>query len=121
MRLTYIEIKEGEKHPMCFSLLATERIVDEFGGLDEMTRAITQEGDVVGRIRAIDKILEILLDAGRKYCEEMGFELPPKIRCRPGDLIDVTDGEAINKIFETMQNDTRREVEAKNADPTPAG
>lgn len=121
MRLTYIELKEGERHPMCFSLSATERIVDEFGGLDEMTQAITQEGDLVGKIRAINTMLEILLDAGRRYCGEMGIEMPPKIKCRPGDLIDITDGAAIGKIFETMQNDSHREVEAKNAGPTPEG
>lgn len=117
MKLSYIELKKGERHPLCFSLSATEAIVDEFGSLEKMTDALTG-GDTLTQIKAIDKTLAILLDAGQKYCAEMGIETPPALKCRPADLIDVTDPTAITAIFDTINNDTKREVEAKNAEPT---
>lgn len=118
MRLKYIELKPGERHPLCFSLAATEAIVDEFGGLEAMTESITSENTLV-KIKAVDKVIGILLDAGRKYCAEMGIDMPPKIKCRPADLIDITDPSAVAAIFSTIENDTNREIEAKNAEPTP--
>ena len=120
MKVSYIELA-GEKHPMCFSLSATEDIIETFGSVDAMSDAVTG-GDLLTQLRAVDKTLEILLRAGRAYCTAMGEQLPAPLRCRPADLIDVTSGEAVRAIFETMRHDSAREVEtaSKNAEPTQA-
>ena len=49
-----------------------------------------------------------------------GGELPTELPCRPADLIDVTDGEAVKAIFTAISADTARTVEtkAKNAGAT---
>ena len=111
MKLQHIELKPGELHPLCFSLSATEEIIDAFGSLESMQDAVIS-GDTMRKIKAIDTVLSILLRAGRRYCKEMGVEMPPEIRCRPGDLIDVTDPKAITAIFETIRADSEREIEA---------
>lgn len=112
MRLKYIELA-GEKHPMCFSLSAVEQICDEFGSMDGMTNSLASD-DVLAKLKATDRVLDIMLSAGRKYCEVMKIDLPAPLPCRPADLIDVTDPSAIQAIFETIKNDNEREVEAKD-------
>ena len=119
MKVSYIELL-GEKHPLCFSLSATEEIVEEFGGTEQMTDAITS-GDTVSQLRAVDKVLDILLRAGRRYCEAAGIEMPAKaLRCRPADVMDVTDPSAVQAIFSTISADSARTITAtpKNAEPT---
>ena len=111
MKLSYVQLG-GEKHPVCFSLSAIEAIEEEFGSLDEM-----REGLSKGSIKAINSVLEIMLDAGRAYCVGMGMEVPTKLKCRPSDLIDVTDSEVVHEIFAAISGDSERavEVRSKNA------
>lgn len=120
MRVSYIELC-GEKHPLCFSLSATEDIIEEFGSVEAMGDIITGN-DMLPRIRAVDTVLTILLRAGRAYCSAMGMEMPAPLRCRPADVIDITSGDAVSAIFDTMKKDGERSVEAvsKNAEPTQA-
>ena len=40
MKVTYIELL-GERHPLCFSLAASEALDESFGGLDRMTQALS--------------------------------------------------------------------------------
>lgn len=119
MRISYIELKAGEKHPMCFSLSAVEALTDEFGDLENMRKAIAENGNMAEQIKATNKVLEVLLDAGRKYCKEMGIDLPPAIKCRPADLIDITDPSAVQAIFSTISTNSEREVEAKSKKQAP--
>lgn len=107
MKVSYIELA-NEKHPVCFSLSAIEDIEDAFGSLDGMRKELE-----AGKVKAINKVLEIMLASGRAYCEGMGIECPPKLPCRPGDLIDVRDGSVVTEIFSAMSGDTERTVEAK--------
>jgi len=118
MKLSYIELA-GAKHPLCFSLSATEEICEAFGDTSSMADAITAGSDI-DKIKAIDKVLTILLAAGRRYCETVGMELPPALKGRPADVIDISDPSAVNAIFSTLQKDTERTIEAKskNAAPT---
>lgn len=119
MKLSYIALREGEKHPLCFSLSAMEHVVEEFGDIESMFSKM-QSDNMGERIHTITTLLNILIDSGRKYCDLMGIEMPPPIRGNVGDLIDVTDADAIRAIFNVITNDTQRTVEAKskNADPT---
>ena len=118
MKISYIELAGG-KHPLCFSLSATEEICNAFGDTDKMADAITKGSDAE-KIKAIDKVLTILLAAGRRYCEAVGMELPPAIKGRPADVIDITSSTAIEAIFDTLKADTERTVvaQSKNGEPT---
>lgn len=110
MKLGHINLA-GEEHPVCFSLSAIEDIEDEFGSLDAMREKLTS-----GSTKAINRVLEIMLRAGRAYCVGMGIDCPPALKCRPGDLIDVRDGGIIRDIFAVISGDSERtvEVQAKN-------
>ena len=108
MKLSYVQLG-GEKHPACFSLSAIEAIEDEFGSLDKMREDLAS-----GSIKAINSVLEIMLDAGRAYCTGMGMDLPPKLKCRPADLIDVTDTEVVHDIFAVISGDSERSVEVRS-------
>lgn len=119
MRVSYIELL-GEKHPMCFSLSASEELSSEFGGLEKMQNALESK-DIAQVASAVDKVLVCLLKAGRIYVGATGGELPAELTCRPADLIDVTDGEAVKAIFTAISADTTRTVETKqkNGKATP--
>lgn len=111
MRISYIELA-GERHPLCFSLTAIESISEEWGDMDGMSKAISDTENLAGKLNAINRLLEILIAAGRRYGEMVGMELPPPLKCRPGDLIDITDSDAISNIFAAITNDSKRDVEA---------
>lgn len=118
MKVTYVEFL-GQKHPLCFSLAASEKILEEFGSMEAMSHAVTGQ-DVVRKVHAIDQVLQILMQAGRIYVSACGEELPPELPCRPADLIDVTDPKAVTAIFAAVRSDTERtvEAEAKNGEAT---
>ena len=108
MKISHIDLGDGEKRPVCFSLSAIEAIEDEFGGLEAM-----QKGLVAGKVKIINKVLEIMLDAGQKYCAAMGIECPQPLKGRPGDLIDVRDSSVVSAIFDAIRGDSERAVEVK--------
>lgn len=110
MRISYIELAR-ERHPLCFSLSAIEEISSEWGDISGMSKAISDESNLSAKLKAINKLLEILIAAGRRYGETVGMELPPKLKCRPGDLIDITDSDALGTIFAAITNDAERDVE----------
>lgn len=118
MKVGYIELA-GEKHPLCFSLSATEEICEQFGDLSGMAKALDSE-ELVPRIHAIDSVLTILMKAGRNYCDVMGQELPPPLPCRLADVLGVFDKDAIAAIRETIDSGKARTVEAQPKKDEPA-
>ena len=108
MKLSYIQLGDGEKRPVCFSLSAIEDIQDAFGDLDGM-----RDGIKSGSVKAINTVLEIIIRAGAAYCKGMGIDCPPPLKCRPADLIDATDSSIVSQIFDAMVNDAEREVETQ--------
>lgn len=118
MKLSYIELL-GEKHPMCFSLAATEALTDEFGSLDAMQDALTCN-DIGVVVRSVDKVLSILMKAGRIYAGAIGEPLPPALPGRPVDFIEAVDKNTVRKIFEAMAGDSKQTIQAvsKNAEAT---
>ena len=119
MKLSYVEFL-GQKHPICFSLAASEELVEAFGSMEDFADALDGK-DLAQTARAVDKTFQILLKAGRIYASAIGEELPPELPCRPADLIDVRDKDAISSIFEAVQADTKRtvETESKNGEAAP--
>lgn len=111
MRVNYIELL-GEKHPLCFSLAASEELSEQFGDLNKMSGELTSK-DAKRVAQAVDKVLNALLKAGRIYASAMGHELPKPIPCRPADLLDVRDSNSMKVIMEAMTADTKREVQTE--------
>lgn len=112
MKVNYVELA-GEKRPICFSVSAAEDIAEAFGGMDAMSKGL-----IKGDVKSISKVLEILLEAGQKYCAAMEIDCPAPLKCRPADILDINEAsEIVNSIFETIKNDTERtvEVRSKNA------
>ena len=118
MKVSYVEFL-GQKHPLCFSLAASEKILEEFKSLGAMSDAITGD-DLVKKVYALDRVLQILMKAGRIYLSACGEDLPPELPCRPADLIDVRDPKATQAIFDVMRSDTERTVEAEGKNGKPA-
>lgn len=110
MKLTYITLR-GEQHPLCYNLYAIERMCDEFGGLDEMSDAVSSD-NTGEQIRAVGKVLKILLDGGRAYCAEMAIDMPPAI-ANPSAVIDASSPEAIKAIFSAINGDKETEIEVQ--------
>ena len=119
MKVSYVEFL-GQKHPICFSLAASEQLVEAFGSMEQFANEL-DGGDLAKTARAVDITFQILLKAGRVYASAIGEELPPELPCRPADLIDVRDKSAIAAIFAAIRSDTSRtvEVEPKNGEATP--
>lgn len=118
MKVTYIELL-GKHHPLCFSLAASEKLDEIFGGLECMQEELAC-GEVHRVAKAADTILQVLMHAGRIYLSACGEPLPDPIPCRPADLIDITDKASISAIWSAIKNDTAQEVqtEQKNAEAT---
>ena len=118
MRVSTIELL-GKTYPLCFSLTAATEMEEAFGGLDKLSERMAG-GSLAQRAGAINTALEILLKAGRVYAAASGMEVPETLPCAPADLIDVTDGMAVQAIFTTISGDVEREVETveKNGEAT---
>ena len=108
MKISYVQLG-GEKRPVCFSLSAIEDIEDEFGSLNKMREQLS-----AGKVKAINKVLEIMLNAGRIYAETIGEECPPPLKCKPSDLIGTDDINIVSEIFAAIGDGTERKVEAKS-------
>lgn len=119
MRVSYVELL-GEKHPLCFSLAASEELSEKFGSLEKMQKEMGSK-DISKIAKAFDTILTVLLKAGRIYVSATGGGLPKELPCRPSDVIDVTDKDAVTAIFTAIYSDSARTVETKtkNAGATP--
>lgn len=108
MKISYIELL-GEKHPLCFSLSAVEKLTDEFGSLEEMQKKLSENS-----IKATVKVLDVLLEAGRKYCEITHTDCPAPLPCSAADVIDLSDPDAVKTVFSAMSQEREVEVAEKN-------
>lgn len=121
MERQYIELL-GEKHPLCFSMSAAQRLTERFGSLDEMGAQLGSE-DASIRRDAINDALEELMQAGRVYAKALGEPLPPQLPCKPADVLPPQTAPVLALILRTMRGDSQRDVEAegsvKNVEATP--
>lgn len=113
MKVNYIELA-GRKYPMVLSLSAIQRIEEEFGSMEGMSEALTyhEETGLTAVIQAVETVLGIFLDAGRKYVSAIGEEVPPPLPCRITDVLDMDAMSARDLIGGVIDSGTRREVEA---------
>lgn len=118
MKISYFEAL-GVKYPLCFSMAASAKLADAFDGLDKMQETLTSK-DVSTMAKALDTILNTLMEAGRIYCRMANIECPEPLGCNPSDIIDVSDPAAVSAIIAAMTAGTERDVEvsSKNAETT---
>ena len=117
MTVSYVEFL-GQRHPLCFSLAASEKILEEFKSLENMSDAIAGY-DLVKKGQAVDGGLKIGRKWGRIYLSGGGEDWPPEVPGRPAEGIDVRDPKARQAIFDGIRSDTERtgEAEGKNGEP----
>lgn len=108
MRISYINLL-GKDYPLCFSLAATEKLTEKFGSLEKM-----QEEMSANSVKAIGIVLDILMEAGQRYCKVAGIECPEPLPCRAADIIDLSDPSAVNGIIGAMSAEREVEVAEKN-------
>ena len=111
MSVSYTELAR-KRHPRCCFLTATAALEAAFCDLTKMGESLMQ-GGIRAKMDAFNKVLTILMQAGRVYVHAEGGELPEPLTCAPSDLLDVTSGTAVRAIFSTISGDTTREVEAQ--------
>ena len=113
MKIHYIDLI-GKKYPLVFSATAQENLKNYFGGVDT--------ADSGFGIQNINGALEILLDAGRLYCNLMGIDIPEPLPCKPSDVLDITElTELVTLIKDVITEGQKQEVEVaepKNAEVT---
>lgn len=111
MNIHYIDMMG--KRPLVFNNYAGSRINDEFGSLEKLGDTMAEKP-----FETLNRLLIILLDAGRRYAEIMKLDIPEPLACEPGDLIDVSNQEeflAINKLCRDVLTGEREvEVTEKN-------
>ena len=118
MKITYIELL-GKKYPLCFSLAASGKLSEAFGDLNKMQEKLSG-GNVADIAKTVDTMLDILMDAGRKYCKIAGMDAPEALKCNPSDLIDLSDPTALTAIFSAISAGNEREVEVSESKNTEA-
>lgn len=118
MKLGYLELL-GQKHPLCFSYAAAAELEEAFGSLEAMGDQVDSDKLSVS-VPAINTLLEVLMKAGRIYAGAMGEELPPKLPCKPVELIQANQRREVIVAFRTITGHSTREVETagKNAEAT---
>lgn len=119
MRVTYITLL-GQQHPLCFSLAAYEEVLTTFGSMESLYATLTS-GNLVEIIHGLDKLLPILMRAGRLYASAIGEQIPPELKCRPSDVLDAADPTALGCALSAIKAGTTRTVEtvSKNGEATP--
>ena len=115
MKISYINLM-GYDYPLCWSLAATRKLTEKFGSIEKAQEEMSKNS-----VGAICDILDILIEAGVKFCSVTGTDCPPPLPCSAADLIDLSDVEGISTIFKAMSAGNEREVEVveKNLKATP--
>lgn len=120
MKITYITLL-GQDYPLCFSLAASAKLSDAFGGLDKLDTLLQSE-DVGKTAKAVDTLLNALMDAGQTYCRMAHIDAPEPLKCNPSDLLDMTDPAALSAVLAAITAGNKRDVEtvdSKNREATP--
>lgn len=116
-RVEYIELL-GKKYPMCFTPAVAEELEEEFGSLNNIGEGLANDGK---QMKALNTMVETLMEAGQNYAKIIGLECPEPLPCRAADVIDMTDpdtvAELIQLVSRTISAGSSRQVEAKVKNP----
>ena len=124
-RIVYVKIA-GKDYPMSFSLGASKKIMEKYGGAEKMKASLDKAKDAQ-KIDMVTELLELLIAQGCAYKNYFEKDIPapdnaPVIDGKwtplPREAIEIAVGvydveELSDKISECISAGSKKEVEAK--------
>lgn len=124
-RITFVTIA-GKNYPMSFSLGASKKIIEKYGGAEKMKTALEKAKDAQ-KIDMIIELLELLIAQGCAYKNYFEKDIPApdnspvvdgKWAPLPREALEIAVGvydvkELSDKILECVGNGSKKEIELK--------
>ena len=124
-RITFVTIA-GKNYPMSFSLGASKKIIEKYGGAEKMKTALEKAKDAQ-KIDMITELLELLIAQGCAYKNYFEKDIPApdnspvvdgKWAPLPCEALEIAVGvydvkELSDKILECVGNGSKKEIELK--------
>ena len=124
-RITFVTIA-GKNYPMSFSLGASKKIIEKYGGAEKMKTALEKAKDAQ-KIDMITELLELLIAQGCAYKNYFEKDIPApdnspvvdgKWAPLPREALEIAMGvydvkELSDKILECVGNGSKKEIELK--------
>ena len=124
-RITFVTIA-GKNYPMSFSLGASKKIIEKYGGAEKMKTAHEKAKDAQ-KIDMITELLELLIAQGCAYKNYFEKDIPApdnspvvdgKWAPLPREALEIAVGvydvkELSDKILECVGNGSKKEIELK--------
>lgn len=124
-RITFVTIA-GKNYPMSFSLGASKKIIEKYGGAEKMKTALEKAKDAQ-KIDMITELLELLIAQGCAYKNYFEKDIPApddspvvdgKWAPLPREALEIAVGvydvkELSDKILECVGNGSKKEIELK--------
>ena len=125
-RLTYIKIA-GKNYPMSFSLGASKKLIEKFGGVEKIQSELSKPGKDLEKLDLIMYVLSLLISQGCAYKNHFEKDMPvpedsPVIDGKwvpiPQEVLEIAvqmqDMEELTeKISACIARSNKKEVEAK--------
>ena len=126
-RLTYIKIA-GKNYPMSFSLGASKKLIEKFGGVEKIQSELSKPGKDLEKLDLIMYVLSLLISQGCAYKNYFEKDMPvpenaPVVNGRWEPLSREMMETAImgedmlyigNKIKECIEKSQKKKVKAKS-------
>lgn len=125
-RITFVNIA-GKNYPMSFSLGASKKIIEKYGGAEKMKTSLEKAEDVQ-KIDMVTELLELLIAQGCAYKNYFEKDIPapedsPVFEGKwvplPREAIEIAVGvydveELSEKILECIGKGSKKEVETRS-------
>lgn len=127
-RLTYIKIA-GKNYPMSFSLGASKKLIEKFGGVEKIQAELSKPGKDLEKLDLVIYVLSLLISQGCAYKNYFEKDMPvpedsPVIDGKwtpiPQEVLEIAVqmqdmNELTEKIKSCISRSNKKEVEAKPA------
>lgn len=127
-KLTYIKIA-GKNYPMSFSLGASKKLIEKFGGVERIQAELNKPGKDLEKLDLVIYVLSLLISQGCAYKNYFEKDMPipedaPVIEGKwtpiPQEVLEIAVQmqdmeELIEKISACIARSNKKEVEAKPA------
>lgn len=127
-RLTYVKIA-GKNYPMSFSLGASKKLIEKFGGVERIQAELSKPGKDLEKLDLVIYVLSLLISQGCAYKNYFEKDMPvpedsPVIDGKwtpiPQEVLEIAVqmqdmSELTEKISACISKSNEKEVEAKPA------
>lgn len=127
-RLTYVKIA-GKNYPMSFSLGASKKLIEKFGGVERIQAELSKPGKDLEKLDLVIYVLSLLISQGCAYKNYFEKDMPvpedsPVIDGKwtpiPQEVLEIAVqmqdmSELTEKISACISQSNKKEVEAKPA------